>query len=278
MTIIVEFLLVVNSFYDHNPPTTCTDAIMPNSPKTSKDSTGRIRVTDFYADHVQIYDKLTTISPVNRWRKTAVRELSAESADIVVEMGCGTGANLPFIVDQYSSIDRVVGVDVTQNLLYEAHDRTSGFSKISVIRGDAIQPPLQTADAILGTFVLGILDRPTVAIDRWCTLCESGQRIVVMDVVPSHPVGRILAPIHRAFNIASNQEAAFRDVLKTMIPILNEETKQKLAHHPARDSEGNSIYEERVQAGRDALLDRTTCHHRLSLGGGICTILSGKVK
>jgi ubiquinone/menaquinone biosynthesis C-methylase UbiE len=170
-------------------------------------------VTGFYGRRAALYDRIATAPGIERWRRAAVRR-TASAGDTVVEMGCGTGANLPYLRERVGSTGRVVGIDLTGPLLDRGRERAAGCANVSVVRGDATAPPVAEADAVLATFVCGLLEDPGAVVDRWCDLVGPGGRVVLLDASASDdPRGRLLNPFFRAFVAAGAPTGGLRDVL-----------------------------------------------------------------
>ena len=144
-------------------------------------------VTTFYGRLARIYDLVATYTPgIPGLRRRAVAALDLEPGDTVVEMGCGTGANLPYLRERVGETGRVVGIDLTPGMLARARRRVdrNGWQNVHLARADADDPPVTQADAVLATFVVGMLADPTAAIERWGTLAPGG-RIALVDATRS---------------------------------------------------------------------------------------------
>lgn len=157
-------------------------------------------VAEFYGRYAALYDRIATLPGVGRWRAAAADALALAPGDLVVEMGCGTGANLPYLRERVGPAGRVVGVDLTRPLLERARDRGADV----LLQADATTPPLGAADAVLGSFVSGMFAEPAAVVEGWCDLVGSGGRVALLDAAPSrHPVGRLANPAFGAFTVAS---------------------------------------------------------------------------
>jgi SAM-dependent methyltransferase len=228
-------------------------------------------IAAFYGDHAALYDRVATLPPVGRWRARAVAALDLGPGDTVVEMGCGTGANLPYLRRAVGPGGRVVGVDLTGPLLARARDRVEreGWANVHVVQGDATAPPVASADALLATFVVGLLADPGSAVDRWCDLVAAGApgdggagRVALVDATASdHPVGRLLNPAFRAFVAAGAPSSTPADVARALAP----------------GSDLDGPLTERVRASRRALTARTGARRYERLGLGFVGVLSGRV-
>lgn len=214
-------------------------------------------VDRFYSRWAGVYDLLASRAPgIAAIRERSVDALALDPGDAVVEMGCGTGSNLPYLRDRVGPGGRVVGIDLAGGVLDRARGRVAraGWANVSLLRGDATRPPIERADAVLATFVVGMFADPAAAVDRWCDLLPEGGRIALLNATPSdHPAARPL-------------NLAFRGFVRAGAP------GKRLAHDsPARD------LERKVREARVALEARCGDVRRTSLVGGYLTLASGRI-
>lgn len=143
----------------------------------------------FYGRWAALYDLLARRTPgIATVRRQAAMACRLQHGGTVVEMGCGTGANLPFLRRQVGPTGTVVGLDFTRPVLERARHRTAADENVHVIRGDATQPPVSgdgTVDAVLATFVVGMLEDPAGAVDDWCELLAPGGHLVLVNAARS---------------------------------------------------------------------------------------------
>jgi ubiquinone/menaquinone biosynthesis C-methylase UbiE len=219
-------------------------------------------VADFYGRWAALYDRVATAPGVARWRRAAVERV-ASPGDTVVEMGCGTGANLPFLRERVGPEGRVVGVDLTGPLLDRAHCRADRFVNVAVVQGDATRPPVDASevDAVLATFLCGLVEDPAGAVDGWCDLVGSGGRVALLDATATDDaLGRPLNPLFRAFVSAGSPGASPRDVLRAPLA-----------------SDADASLSRRVAASRAALTDRAVARRHETFALGFVGLCSGRV-
>lgn len=165
-------------------------------------------VQRYYTRWARFYELLSARTPgVGHVRRTAIDRLDLDRGDVVVEMGCGTGANLPYLRQAVGPEGRVIGIDFTPGVLEIARDRIdhNGWENVHVVRADATGPPLALAsgagmrpDAVFASFVCGMFDDPAATVETWAELVGPGGRIGLMDLGrSSHPIGRLLNPLFR---------------------------------------------------------------------------------
>nr|WP_305794307.1 methyltransferase domain-containing protein [Halomarina rubra] len=210
-----------------------------------------------------MYDAIATAPGVAEWRRTAADALDLSAGDTVVEMGCGTGANLPFLRERVGPDGRVLGIDLTRPLLGRARDRVErhGWSNVAVVQADATAPPVACADAVLGSFVVGMLPDPAETVADWCALTEG--RVALLDGTSSdHPVGALANPLFGAFVGAGAPADS-----------LGDSARQALGGGEARTG-----LDRKVRAARSALADRTFDRRYDEHALGFVSVLSGTVR
>jgi ubiquinone/menaquinone biosynthesis C-methylase UbiE len=189
----------------------------------------------FYGRWARYYDWLATAPGIASWREAAVGALDLKRGDTVVEMGCGTGANLPYLRERVGPEGRVVGVDITRGMLARASDRVerAGWANVHLAQGDATDPPVEgPVDAVLATFVVGMFADPDSAVDGWVDLLAPGGRIALLNA------GRSDRAIARPLNLV------FRGFVR--------------AAAPDKDGQGAvESLEARVASARDVVFERS---------------------
>jgi ubiquinone/menaquinone biosynthesis C-methylase UbiE len=153
----------------------------------------------FYTRWARLYDAIARRTPgIGGLRERAAERLAPARGDVVVDMGCGTGANLPYFRERVAPEGRVLGVDFTPGVLAVAHDRLRDVPGIGVVRGDATRPPVAEADAVFASFVSGMLADPAAAVRTWAEIVGPGGRLGLLDLARStRPVGRPLNDVFR---------------------------------------------------------------------------------
>ncbi|ELZ91891.1 alkanonic acid methyltransferase [Haloferax mucosum ATCC BAA-1512] len=156
----------------------------------------------FYTRWARLYDTIALRAPsVGLVRSEAADALRLEPGDTVVEMGCGTGANLPYLAERVGNEGTVVGVDFSLGVLDVARERVRDYSNVTLARADATRPPIQkhAPDAVLATFVSGMFDDPAAVVSLWADLVGPGGRLCLVDLAETtDSTWRTLNPVFRA--------------------------------------------------------------------------------
>lgn len=166
----------------------------------------------FYTRWAQLYDLAAVYTPgIGSLRRAAVDRFDPQPGETVVEMGCGSGANLPLLRDRVGPEGRVIGVDVSPGVLSIANARVGrrGWANVHVVRGDATRPPVdETVDCVFASLVVGMFHTPTAVVDEWAALVGSGGRVGLLDLArSSHPRARLLNGLFRRFVTTANPQS-----------------------------------------------------------------------
>jgi len=94
------------------------------------------------------------------YRSLAIKKLSLQRGDCVIELGCGTGLNFPFLMEQIRPEGRLIGVDLTPGMLAIARVRVerSGWKNVELIQSDiAAYDFPEGANGVLATGLFGYI-------------------------------------------------------------------------------------------------------------------------
>jgi len=154
-----------------------------------------------YGRWARAYDWVCRLLPgLDGLRADAVAALDLAPGDTVVDLGCGTGANLPHLREAVGPTGTVVGVDLTPGMLTRAEQRVGGqgWRNVNLVVGDAARPPVADVDGVLGSFVVGMLPDPGAAVRAWLECLPPGGRVAVLEASRTDRPG--LRPLNRAFD------------------------------------------------------------------------------
>ena len=154
----------------------------------------------FYGRWARAYDWLATAPGVDSWRERAADALALDPGDTVVEMGCGTGANVSHLRERVGAEGTVVGIDLTRGMLRRAGERVgrAGRENVHLVHADARRPPIDgPVDAVLATFVVGMFLDTRPVVERWIDTLAPGGRIALLNAGRSDR--RVAAPLNLGF-------------------------------------------------------------------------------
>jgi ubiquinone/menaquinone biosynthesis C-methylase UbiE len=139
-------------------------------------------------------------------RKRAVGRLGLSLGQTVLEIGCGTGRNLPLLCRAVGPEGQVIGVDVSRGMLARAerwvkrHERRN----VRLLLHDAAYLNLKCRpDAVLFSLSYSVLPERRAPLERAWRALKPGGSLVIMDAgLPPTRLGRLLRPAAEAIATA----------------------------------------------------------------------------
>lgn len=211
----------------------------------------------FYTRWARVYDHLAHRTPgIAQARQRTVERMDVASGMTVLDMGCGPGPNFRYVRQDVGSDGRVIGIDVASGALARAqhHVERAGWDNVHAVRADAMDPPVVEADALVGAFVIGMLDDPGEIVDQWCDLVGSGGRVGLLHFARSD----------RFYGAIPN------GILRGLV-LVSTPGKRKLA------DDATGLLDRRVREGHAALIDRTRSFQHTTHWGGLLHVVTGIV-
>jgi demethylmenaquinone methyltransferase/2-methoxy-6-polyprenyl-1,4-benzoquinol methylase len=166
------------------------------------------RVLDRYTELAPRYDSVVRLwakiafFPIDRYRRQAVAALNVGEGDTVLEIGCGTGLNFPYIQERIGPDGRLLALDYTPAMLEQAamNAEEQGWRNVQFVQGDAAEVEKLVAgpvDGVISTACLSIVPGWERAIAGAAALLRPGGRLVVLDFLTMKPKGplRVLSPL-----------------------------------------------------------------------------------
>lgn len=135
---------------------------------------------------------------INAYRREAVRALNLQPGDTVLELGCGTGLNFPYLLEAVGPEGKVIGVDLTPAMLAEARERiqTHGWRNVELVQADASQFAFpQGVDGVFSSFALSIMPNHRDIIRNAAQALTDGGRLVTLDLKLTNGALSFLNPI-----------------------------------------------------------------------------------
>jgi ubiquinone/menaquinone biosynthesis C-methylase UbiE len=134
-------------------------------------------------------------------RRKAVAALNLKPGDVVLEIGAGTGRNLPYLIEAVGKSGTVIAVDASEGMLAEARKLVErrGWSNVRLLHQDAAELQVDDdLDAVLFSLSYSVIPNPRPALARAWSKMRPGSRVAVMDVGLAHTRLRwLLDPIAR---------------------------------------------------------------------------------
>lgn len=157
-----------------------------------------------YAHSARFYDLISAEWPVYRaGRVRGVAMAGIRRGDHVVDIGCGTGLNLPLLRGAVGPSGHITGLDLSPQMLTQARRRVrrNGWDNVTLIRGDAAAATLDglpdRADVVLATYVVSLVADRARVVDRMLTIAAPGGTVCIVDMQDPTGAARIATPLAR---------------------------------------------------------------------------------
>lgn len=146
---------------------------------------------------------------IDRYRKRAVEALALRPGDAVVDLGCGTGLNFPFLVRAVGPDGRVIGVDLTDAMLDQAARRVdeAGWDNVELVHADMTSYAFPDGvGGVLSTLALTLVPDYDAIIRTAARALRPGGRLAVFDMKRPEgwpePLVRLVAWLNRPYGVS----------------------------------------------------------------------------
>lgn len=162
----------------------------------NQDRSAIVRRYDRLARYITLIDWLFFIPPT--FRRHAVEWLNLKPGERVLEIGCGTGRNLPFLRSAVGASGHVYGVDISAGMLAKARELTAQnhWPNVGLVEQDAAEfAPPEPLDAVVFGFSYNTMPHHQAVLRHAWSLLRPGGRLVIMDgKLPPGLGGRLILP------------------------------------------------------------------------------------
>jgi len=137
---------------------------------------------NYYRFHAEIYDLSRPFFLFDR-DKTS-KELDIKENDTVLEVGCGTGANLRYLAEKAGQGGHVYGLDCSESMLKKSREKIEkyGWTNVSLIKEYAEKYTLEEkADLILFSYSLTMIPDWKAALDNAIKNLKDRGKLVILD-------------------------------------------------------------------------------------------------
>lgn len=122
---------------------------------------------------------------ITGWRREAISKLRLKPGDTVVDIGCGTGLNFQLLHQAVGERGKIIGVDLSDEMLNQARQRVAAnqWENVQLVCADASLFDFpESVDAVLSTYAMTLVPEcGHVVINASESLSPRG-RFVVLDM------------------------------------------------------------------------------------------------
>ena len=152
------------------------------------------------------YDRIADLIILFEWllflprdlRKKAVGQLALSRGSIVLEIGCGTGRNLPYLHEAVGQTGRIYGVDISSGMLGKARSMCEAhwWRNVELHQCDAAAfTAPKPLDAVLFSLSYNTMPHHCVVLRKVWRQLRPGGRVVIMDAkLPPWSGGGFILP------------------------------------------------------------------------------------
>ena len=121
---------------------------------------------------------------IHEYRVRAVALLRLKRGDHVIDLGCGTGLNFPYLIQEIGPEGQLIGVDLSAAMLACAQERIerSHWNNVRLVHGDIADYEFpESMNAVLSTGVFGYVAERDRVVEKIANALVPGGRIVIVD-------------------------------------------------------------------------------------------------
>jgi demethylmenaquinone methyltransferase/2-methoxy-6-polyprenyl-1,4-benzoquinol methylase len=152
------------------------------------------RVEQMFAAIAPTYDlnnRLHSLGRDQAWRRAAVKLAQPQPHETVLDVACGTGDLA--IAFASTGVNRVVGVDFTENMLRIAQHKRHHHQPLTYQAGDAMRLPIADASVDIVSIAFGIrnVSSPASALREFYRVLKPAGRLLILEFsLPANPLLR----------------------------------------------------------------------------------------
>ena len=121
---------------------------------------------------------------VNYYRGIAVQLMNLKKGNTVIDLCCGTGLNFPHLYKAVGDKGKIIGVDLSADMLNEAKRQVSnqGWNNVTLINADAAKFNFPKGiDGIISSYAISLIPEYDSIIQAGSLSLATGGRFIILD-------------------------------------------------------------------------------------------------
>ncbi|MBU2499126.1 MAG: class I SAM-dependent methyltransferase [Proteobacteria bacterium] len=145
---------------------------------------------DLYRKRARRYDHSVWIYRlfgfhIDKYRRLTVDALGLNRGDTVIDLGCGTGLNFPFLQRAVGNDGKIIGVDLTDAMLdvAKARAQSAEWRNVDLVQADVAKYEFPSGVAgVLSTLAITLVAEYETVIRNGAQALRGGGRLAVFDL------------------------------------------------------------------------------------------------
>jgi len=119
-----------------------------------------------------------------KYRKKTVEYLELSENDTIVEIGCGTGLNFPILLNKIGKDGKIIGLDISVDMLAEAKKKIKIFNwnNVSVHEQNAMEFDYKNVSGVVSTLAFTLIPEYEELIIKISKELPKNKKFVIMDL------------------------------------------------------------------------------------------------
>lgn len=183
-------------------------------------------VANAYAKYAEKYNLAVKLYPllglkIEKYRDRTVDSLDLKLGDMVIELGCGTGLNFERVLKKIGSKGKLIGVDITEKMLFEAKKlvQEKSWDNVELIHCDIAEYQLpENIDGVFATGALQYSPKYDLIVKRVHDSLKKGKKFALLDFKRSEGIAKIFTSLLLLFTspFLANEEYIERKAWQSM--------------------------------------------------------------
>lgn len=190
------------------------------------------KVERVYTSYAGVYDRIFG-KVFHEGRESAIRNLSLQPNERVLEVGVGTGLALPM----YPRHCRIVGIDLSEGMLSKARERAEAEGmdhvELHLMDAGAMHFADDSFDTVVAAYVVTAVPDYRSVVSEMIRVCRPGGRIIMLNHFSNG--NKIIAAVEKVISPITKQLGWRTDLsLKTVLEGTTLQVSRKQAVNPMR--------------------------------------------